>query len=169
VTLARITALAVVLVIAALLETTVFAALAVGGHTPSLVTLTVVAVALTDGSESGGIYGFVAGLLVDLLGGGLVGLYALVLLLIGFGVGGMRVFLAAPPFAVHLVVGGLAAAASSLLYGLLLYLLDPADLTLAALAEGAAITALYSAALAPFVVRAAVALISRTEPAPTSR
>ena len=164
-TLARGAVLVVVLVTALVLETTVFSALAVGGHTPSLVTLTVVGVALADGSESGGIYGFVSGLLVDLLGGGLVGLFALVLLLVGFVVGAIRVYLAAPPLAVHLVVGALATAAGAALYGLLLFLLEPADLTLAALAEGVVITALYSAALAPFVVRATVALVRRTEAA----
>lgn len=162
---ARVAALGLLLVTAALLETTVFAALAVAGHAPSLVTLTVVGVALASGSESGATYGFAAGLLVDLLGGGLVGLFAFVLLLVGFGVGRVRPYLTGPRLAVHVVVGGAAAVAGSVGYGLLLFLLEPSDLTISALAEGTLVASLYSAAVAPFVVRPSAALSKRVEAA----
>jgi rod shape-determining protein MreD len=163
--LVRFTALALLLVTAALLESTVFAALAIAGHTPSIVTLTVVGVALADGAESGGTYGFASGLFVDLLGTGLVGPTALVLLLVGFATGLLRPYLTGPPVMVHVVSGGLAVTAASALLGLLLFLLDPADLTMRALVEGTLVTGLYSAALAPFVVRPAMALCRRVETA----
>lgn len=161
--IARIGALGALLVTAALLETVVFSALAVAGHAPMIIALTVVGIALVDGPETGGMYGFVAGLAIDLLGGGLVGLSALVLLLVGFGVGVLRPYLTGPPLGIHVVVGGLAVAAGSTLFGILLFLLEPADLTWSALVQGTLITTLYSAALAPFVIRATIALSQRVE------
>jgi hypothetical protein len=88
-----------------------------------------------------------------------------VLLLVGFVVGGIRIYLSGPALAVHLVVGGLAAAASAAAYGLLLFLLEPTELTVGALAQGTLVTGLYSAALAPFVVRPTIALSRRVEAA----
>jgi rod shape-determining protein MreD len=163
--LLRFAALALLLVTAALIESTVFAGLAIAGHTPSIVALTVVAVALADGAESGGTYGFASGLFVDLLGAGLVGPTALVLLLVGFATGLLRPYLTGPPLLVHVVAGGLAVTLASTLLGLLLFLLDPADLTLRALVEGIVVTGLYSAVLAPFVIRPTMALCRRVETA----
>ncbi len=161
--IARAAALGLLLVVAALLETVVFAEIAVAGYVPAVVVLTVVGVALADGPEPGGIYGFVAGLLMDLLGGGLVGLSALVMLTTGFAVGAARPYLTGPPLGIHVVVGGLAAASATLAYGVLLFLLEPAEITWSALGQGSAITGLYSAAVAPFAVRATIMLARSVE------
>lgn len=58
--------------------------LALGRIVPNLLFLTVVTVALTRGPNAGCGVGFAAGLLLDLLGAGPIGLWALVLCVVGY-------------------------------------------------------------------------------------
>lgn len=159
--IARAGLLALVLVTAVLLETVVFSSLLVAGYAPAVVALTVVGVALGDGSEAGAGYGFAAGLLVDVLGGGLLGLYTLVLLIVGWSVGAARTYLTGPAPLVHALVGGAASAAAAAGYGLLNFVLDPAAVTAPGLLQAVAVTGLYSGALAPFVIGPLAALQAR--------
>lgn len=160
--------LALVLLVALLLETVVFARLAVAGHAPAIVTLTVVAIGLADGAERGARYGFAAGLASDLVGGGLLGLQAIVLVLVGWGSGVVRGYLLGPPALTQALVGGLATAAAGALSALLTFLLDPQTVTLAAAARSALGTGIYSAALAPFVIRVVAAVSRRLAAVPAS-
>ena len=69
------------------LQSTVVAAKSVGGVTPDVPLILTVLIALRNGPESGCLAGFVAGLLQDATGGGLVGVQALTKGLAGFGMG----------------------------------------------------------------------------------
>ena len=69
------------------LQSTVVAARGVGGVTPDVPLILTVLIALRNGPESGCLAGFVAGLLQDATGGGLVGVQALTKGLAGFGMG----------------------------------------------------------------------------------
>lgn len=150
--IARVGLLGLVLVVALLLETVVFTNLLVAGHAPALVTLTVVGVALSDGSETGARYGFAAGLTVDVIGGGLLGLHTIVLLLAGWAVGAARPYLTGPAPVVRALVGGAASAAAAGGFALLTFVLDPQAVDAAGLLQGMLVTGVYSGALAPFVI-----------------
>jgi rod shape-determining protein MreD len=147
--------LGLVLLTAVLLETVVASVLLVAGHAPAIVVLTVVGVALADGSETGARYGFAAGLLTDLLGGGLLGMHTIVLVIVGWSVGATRAYLAGPPVVIRLVIGGAASAAAVAAYGLLTFVLDPDAVTATGLAQATVVTGLYSGVLAPLVAGAA--------------
>lgn len=145
---------AVALLLSALLASTVpLPSATVWGWRPDLVLLTVVAVALATGPDSGAVYGFCAGLARDLLSGGeqLVGLSAIVLVLLGYAVGSLRPSLAdLGPFGPVLLAGvGSAAAAAGT--GLGAQLLGAARLPAGALVAGALAVGLGNALLAPLV------------------
>jgi rod shape-determining protein MreD len=70
-----------------LAQWSVVPALSVGGVTPDLPLILTVLLALRHGPETGCLVGFVAGLLQDTAGGGLVGVQALTKALAGFGMG----------------------------------------------------------------------------------
>jgi len=69
------------------LQSTVVAVAGVGGIMPDVPLILTVMIALRYGPESGCLAGFVAGLLQDVTGGGLVGVQALTKGLAGFGMG----------------------------------------------------------------------------------
>ena len=68
-------------------QSSIVPALSVGGVTPDLPLILTVLLALRRGPETGCAVGFVAGLLQDVAGGGLVGVQAVTKALAGFGVG----------------------------------------------------------------------------------
>lgn len=76
--------------LAVLLQVSGIEALRLGGGSPDLIPLVVAAVALFGGSVPGAVSGFAAGLLLDLLLGQNLGASALVLTLVGYGVGRYR-------------------------------------------------------------------------------
>lgn len=161
--MARIALLGLVLVTALLVDTVVLASLAVGGVSPSLVVLTVVAVGLTDGGEAGARYGFAAGLGVDLLAGGLVGLSALVYLLTGFLVGALRPYLSGSALVTQVAVGSAASAVAILLYGGLSLLFDPQGIPGGAVLTGGLVAGVGNGVLAPLVIRPVAALLRRVD------
>lgn len=69
------------------LQSTVVAVAGVGGVTPDVPLILTVLIALRHGPESGCLAGFVAGLLQDATGGGLVGVQALTKGMAGFSMG----------------------------------------------------------------------------------
>jgi len=79
--------LLLVTVCGGVLQSTVVAARGVAGVTPDVPLILTVLIALRNGPESGCLAGFVAGLLQDVTGGGLVGVQALTKGLAGFGMG----------------------------------------------------------------------------------
>lgn len=76
-----------VLFVAAMLQVVIVSSLALGGGAPDLLLVTVVALGLVRGSVAGAAFGFVGGLVVDLLTLDTLGVTSLVLTLAGFWAG----------------------------------------------------------------------------------
>lgn len=157
----RVAAMAVVLVAVTLAETVLLPGLAIRGVTPPLVVLSVVGFGLADGSEAGSRYGFAAGLLIDLLSGGLVGLSALVYLLAGYAAGALRPYLSASVLAGQVLIGAGVAAGSVGLFGVLSLLFGPSGPSIGAVVTSILVSAFYGALFAPVILRPIAALSAR--------
>lgn len=168
--IARLVMMGAVLATCLLLETVVFPGLAVIGWRPHLVLLSVLAFGLVDGHETGLRYGFVAGIATDLLSGAasIIGMSALVLLLVGYGAGLARPFLAGSALAGLILVAGAATVVAVGAAGLLSALLGGEAPGAATVAQGAVVVGAYNAALAPFVLRPVAALARRFAGNPTA-
>jgi rod shape-determining protein MreD len=159
----RLAVFACILLTALLLETVALSGFTVAGVTPAVVVLTVVGVSLTEGAETGLRYGFAAGLTVDLLSGGLIGLFALIYLLVGYGTGLARPFLSGSALVTQAVLGAVAGGASVLGYGALTLLFDPQGLTFGGVLIATLVTAVMSAVLSPLVVRPVGAALRKVD------
>ncbi|HKR70096.1 MAG TPA: rod shape-determining protein MreD [Streptosporangiaceae bacterium] len=158
------------LLVALLLQLTIINGLALpGGGTPDLVLICVIAAGMAGGPASGITAGFLAGLALDLAppASQLVGQYALVFCLIGYGSGRLRFVLRHS--AVLAVAAAVAMAALGEAFSAVLTLaLDTPEVTRATVAHVLPATMLFDAALVPLVlfcwVRLAVALGARFDP-----
>ena len=83
----RILICAVLITVCFLLETTVFQKLAFASIIPNLLIIVTSSFGFMRGQKEGMIIGFFCGLLKDILGGNLLGFYALIYMLIGYGNG----------------------------------------------------------------------------------
>lgn len=75
------------ILVAFLLQNNIFAAIPLVGITPNLLLLVTITLGLLHGKISGLLVGFFAGLLMDVFGGDVLGQYALILCLLGYGCG----------------------------------------------------------------------------------
>ena len=80
----RVVITAVLLLVAYLLQCTLFPKLQLGGIKPNLILIVTAAFGFMRGPREGMLVGFFGGLLVDIQFGNLIGLYALIYLVIGF-------------------------------------------------------------------------------------
>jgi rod shape-determining protein MreD len=78
---------AVVVFVAAMLQTVIVSSLVVGGGTPDVLLVVVVALGLVRGAVAGAVFGFMGGVLVDLVTLDTMGITSLVLTLAGFWAG----------------------------------------------------------------------------------
>jgi rod shape-determining protein MreD len=151
--LARVAAVAALIVVALALQSTLLARLTLLGVIPQLVFVVVVSLAYTDGERVGVVVGFAGGLLQDLLLPPLsiLGLTALVYTFIGYVVGTLRQF--APPDSVWSPVLAVAAssAVAELSYALLSIIMGKPWVSLAFTAKVAGLVVLYNTLLTPFV------------------
>lgn len=159
----RAGALAAMAITAVVLTTVVAPTFALGAVRPDLVLLTVVLVALADGSTVGARYGFSVGLLSDLVSGGdqLVGVGAFVLLVVGYLVGVTRPYLASSELVAQVatVVGATVLAVCA--QGLLAVLLGTSTVSAGSLFATALGAALYHVLLIPVLLRPVAALYRR--------
>jgi rod shape-determining protein MreD len=160
----RLLALAAVLVVAVLVQSTVLARLTLAGVRPDLLVLAVVSVAVATDPVTGAVFGFVAGLVADLLFDLPVGVSALVYTAVGFTVGTVRVYLTSHRPLVHLVLVGAASLASVWCCGLLLRVFDLSSW--AAVARAGPLVAVYNLLLTPFVYPVVWALTERVPARP---
>ncbi len=161
--IARAALLGLVLITALLIDTVILAGVSIAGASPTIVLLTVVAVGLSDGGEAGARYGFAAGLAVDLVAGGLVGLTALVFLLTGFAAGALRPYVGGSTVAGQALVGAAASAAAIALYGALSLLFEPEAISAGTVIAGALVTGVTNGLLAPLVIRPVSAVLRRVD------
>ncbi|MGI8574065.1 MAG: rod shape-determining protein MreD [Egibacteraceae bacterium] len=159
----RVAAFGLVLVSALLVQSVWGAGLTVLGIRPDIVALTVVGFALAEGPGTGVRYGFAAGVALDLLAPQehLVGLSALVLVFVGYGVGALRRYLIGGELTAQVTAAAGAAATIALARGVLQLLLgEPGEQVIGLLwsiVGGAA----YAALLAPFICRLAQGVAAR--------
>ncbi len=73
--------------LAALLQTTLMSYVAVASIRPNLPVILTASFALMCGSRTGMLVGFTSGILLDLMGGGIIGFYALIYTWIGYAAG----------------------------------------------------------------------------------
>jgi rod shape-determining protein MreD len=163
----RLLALAVVLVVAVLIQSTVLARLRLAGARPDLLVLAVASVAVTTDPTTGAVFGFVAGLVSDLLFDLPVGVSALVYTAVGFAVGTVRVYVTSHRPLVHLVLAGAASLASVWCCGLLLRVFDLSSW--ATVTRAGPLVALYNLLLTPFIYPVVWALTERIPARPAQR
>jgi rod shape-determining protein MreD len=163
----RLLALAVVLVVAVLVQSTVLARLRLDGVRPDLLVLAVVSVAVATDPTTGAVFGFVAGLVADLLFDLPVGVSALVYTAVGFAVGTVRVYVTSHRPLVHLALAGAASLASVWCCGLLLRVFDLSSW--ATVTRAGPLVALYNLLLTPFVYPVVWALTERIPARPAQR
>ena len=163
----RLLALAVVLVVAVLIQSTVLARLRLAGVRPDLLVLAVVSVAVATDPTTGAVFGFVAGLVADLLFDLPVGVSALVYTAVGFAVGTVRVYLTSHRPLVHLVLAGAASLASVWCCGLLLRVFDLSSW--ATVTRAGPLVAIYNLLLTPLVYPVVWALTERVPVRPARR
>ena len=130
-----------------------------GGGAPDLVLLCVIAIGLTGGTEAGIVAGFFAGLALDLAppANELIGQYALVFCLIGYGCGRLR-FTLLRSAVLAFGTAAIAAVAGELLSACLVLVLDTPQVTLATVVQVLPSTVLYDLLLGPLLLFAAVRL-----------
>jgi rod shape-determining protein MreD len=163
----RLLALAAVLVVAVLIQSTVLARLRLAGVRPDLLVLAVVSVAVATDPTTGAVFGFAAGLVSDLLFDLPVGVSALVYTAVGFAVGTVRVYVTSHRPLVHLVLAGAASLASVWCCGLLLRVFDLSSW--ATVTRAGPLVALYNLLLTPFVYPVVLALTERIPARPAQR
>jgi rod shape-determining protein MreD len=163
----RLLALAVVLVVAVLIQSTVLARLRLAGVRPDLLVLAVVSVAVATDPTTGAVFGFVAGLVADLLFDLPVGVSALAYTAVGFAVGTVRVYVTSHRPLVHLVLAGAASLASVWCCGLLLRVFDLSSW--ATVTRAGPLVAIYNLLLTPLVYPAVWALTERIPARPAQR
>lgn len=163
----RLLALAVVLVVAVLIQSTVLARLRLAGVRPDLLVLAVVSVAVATDPTTGAVFGFVAGLVADLLFDLPVGVSALVYTAVGFAVGTVRVYVTSHRPLVHLVLAGAASLASVWCCGLLLRVFDLSSW--ATVTRAGPLVAIYNLLLTPLVYPVVWALTERIPARPAQR
>lgn len=141
-----------VLVTAAILQTSLLPSLALSGFRPDLLLLVTVAFALHDGLLTGMRVGFVGGVLNDLLlNESPVGLTALVFVGIAYAVGIARPYLAPESFTAPLILSVLGTFVGVAGYGVLAAVLAEDPIGLGLVLQAALVAALYAALLAPIV------------------
>lgn len=150
---------------AVLVQLTVVNPLELPGGGPDLVLLTVVGLAIVQGQVAGAVLGFLAGLLLDVVppADTLVGLWALVLCLVGVASGRLGPMVRGS--AVRTV--GFVAAASAgavVMFATIALLFGGITAEASVVASVALASAGYDVLLSPFVVPALVRLASRAEP-----
>jgi rod shape-determining protein MreD len=147
----RVLLLAVVIVTAVLLQSTVFHDIRLFGAGAELMYLLTICFAILEGPDSGAITGFAGGMAQDFLLNTPKGITALTLVLLGYAVGMLRQYIVSPSpvLPVVLVAGG--TFVGVLFYGVVSFLLGQLDTSWEYLFRTAFLTGVYNAILTPLV------------------
>lgn len=148
-----------------LLDTVVLANLTVAGVAPSTSTVLVLAIAFSDGPGPGLRYGFGVGLLLDLLGEGLMGVSALVLVVAAYAIGVGRRFWTGSELLGQLVAGAVGTAGITLGQTALALVFDQVQTPLVVVAGQVGTAGLFGLLLAPLIMPPVAWLTGRFRPA----
>ncbi|CAN5794326.1 hypothetical protein BH24ACT15_BH24ACT15_04390 [soil metagenome] len=151
----RAAVFAVLVILAILLKTTVLPAVAINSFRPDVLVILVVAAALIEGPDTGIRLGFAAGLVQDLISGeaALVGLGAVVMMGTGYIAGRLHPYIVAAELTTSVALSGLLAGGATLAFGALGRMFGVIQPTVARMLTATIIVGLYSAAVAPLVLR----------------
>lgn len=148
----RVGMVTLVLVTAAILQTSLLPFLSMSGFRPDLLLLVTIAFALRDGLLSGLRIGFAAGVLVDLLlNESPVGLTALVFVGIAYAVGVARPFLAPDSWTAPVILSVAGTLVGVAGYGLLSAVLAEDPIAVGLIVQASLVSAIYALLLAPIV------------------
>lgn len=148
----RVGMVALVLVTAAILQTSLLPFLSLSGFRPDLLLLVTIAFALRDGLLTGLRVGFAAGVLVDLLlNESPVGLTALVFVGVAYAVGVARPFLAPDSWTAPVILSTMGTLLGVAGYGLLSAVLAEDPIAMGLILQASLVSAIYALLLAPVV------------------
>ncbi len=160
----RIVVIAGVVVVALLLQSTVFADLRLLGVRPELVFLVTVAVAITEGPSEGAVVGFAGGLAQDFLLNQPKGITALTLTLLGYVIGLSRAYITSPSPLLPTALVAVGTAAGLLFYSVVATLLGVFDQSVTYAVKVIVLASLYNAVLTPIVYPALRRMVEGTRP-----
>jgi rod shape-determining protein MreD len=140
---------AAVILIALLLQSTVFAQIRLGGTQPDLIYLVTIAMALLEGPASGAVAGFAGGMAEDFLLNQPKGITALTLTLLGYAVGLMRQYIVTPSALLPVVMVAGGTFGGLLFDDLVKLLLGQLNVGFGEVVRIALLAALYNAILTP--------------------
>ena len=164
--LPRALAIGLLVVLALALQSTLLSYATILGVIPQMVLVVICCVAFTEGERVGVMAGFFGGLLQDLqlAEGSIVGLYALVFTLTGYGVGLLREYTSQEAVWTPVIAVGIASALAEFGYALLAILLGQEWIDLGYTARVAGLVVLYNVLLAPLVFPAVSRVTARYRP-----
>lgn len=164
-------AIALLVVLALALQSTLLSYATILGVIPQLVLVVICCVALTEGETVGVVAGFLGGLLQDLqlADGSIMGLYALVFTVVGYGAGLLRDQTNHPSVWMPVAAIGAASGLAELFYALLAVLLGQEWIGFAFTARIAGLVILYNVLLTPLVFPLVRRTIQRFRPARVHR
>jgi rod shape-determining protein MreD len=148
----RTLTLALIILTALLLQSTVFSGVRLIGVRPELIYLVTILIAMLEGPRSGAVAGFAGGMAQDiLLNHPGKGTTALTLTLLGYSIGMFRQYIVTPSpwLPAMLVAGGTAGAL--IFYGTITFLIGQLDAGWGYLIKAALLSGLYNAVLTPVV------------------
>jgi len=140
-----------VIVVALVLQSTVFAQITLLDARPELMYLLTILVALLEGPASGAVIGFAGGMAEDFLLNMPKGITALSLTLLGYAVGMVRQYIVSPSALVPVIMVGLGTTVGLMFNGLVKFLLGQLDSGWAFQLQIALLAGAYNAILTPFV------------------
>lgn len=148
----RVAVLTLVLVTAAIVQTSLLPFLSVSGFRPDLLLLFTIAFALRDGLLSGLRVGFAAGVLTDLLlNESPVGLTALIFVAVAYAVGVARPFLAPDSWTAPVILSVMGTLVGVAAYGLLSAVLAEDPIAIGLILQASVVSAVYALLLSPVV------------------
>jgi rod shape-determining protein MreD len=147
----RTLTLIVIIVIALLLQTTVFSDVTLIGAKPELVYLVTIVLALLEGPAAGAVTGFAGGMAQDFLLNSPKGMTALTLTVLGYIVGLARQYIVSTSPVLPTVLVAAGTFAGILFFGLVSFLLGQFTGSVVYLVRVAALSAAYNAILTPIL------------------
>lgn len=160
----RVAVLTLLVLTAALLQTSFLPFLAFNGFRPDLLLLVTITIALHDGPMAGIRVGFGAGILTDLLlNAAPIGLTALVYIALAYGAAAARPYTSPDSATAPLFLGAVGTLVGVAGYGLLGLLLGGAQYTVGLVLRSALVSSVYALLLAP-VVMGGVRIVARLAP-----
>jgi rod shape-determining protein MreD len=140
-----------VIVVALVLQATVFAQITLLKARPDLIYLLTILIALLEGPASGAVIGFAGGMAEDFLLTAPKGITALSLTLLGYSIGMLRQYIVSPSALVPVIMVGLGTAVGVMFNGLVRFLLGQLDNGWGFQLQIALLAGAYNAMLTPFV------------------